>query len=238
MPNTLLESLSCLVFPVECEICGCALNPNPPMGICGSCAGEIPRIAPPHCEGCGRTLMGQNPRCAKCLEESYSFDKAFACAPYEEHMKRLIHTYKFKRRKYLKYYFIKIMREFIRLNLSPQNFDAVLPVPISSQRFLERGFNQSELISLEIAREFRLPHSSGNLIRAKSETPQSLLTKTGRKVNVQDAFLVRRPELFDSKKLLLIDDILTTGQTASECAKTLKKAGAASVTVLALARGI
>ena len=182
--------------------------------------------------------MGQDTRCVKCREESYSFDKAFACAPYEEHMKQLIHTYKFKRRKYLKHFFVKMMFEFIHSGHLDQNFDTVLPVPISFQRFLERGFNQSELISLEIAKEFHLPHSSGNLIRARSETPQSLLTKTGRKANVQDAFLVKRPELFDSKKLLLIDDILTTGQTASECAKTLKKTGASSVTVLAVARGI
>lgn len=238
MSNVLLETLSSLVFPVECEICGQALIPNPPLGICENCAEDIQRIPPPHCEGCGRTLIGQNTRCAECQKESYAFDRAFACALYEGPMRELIHTYKFKHRKYLKHFFIRMAEEFIRSNIRFADCEIMLPVPIGAHRSLERGFNQSELISTEIAKNLNLPHSSGNLIRIKSETAQSLLTKTDRKMNVKDAFSVRRPELFRSKNCLLIDDILTTGRTASECAKTLKESGAASVTILALARGV
>jgi len=116
--------------------------------------------------------------------------------------------------------------------------DVILPVPMDKNRRLERGFNQSELISLEISKYFGIPHSSGNLIQVRSGAVQSRLAKNQRQLNVKDAFLVRNADEFHSKRLLLIDDILTTGYTASECAKTLKKAGAASVTVLALARGI
>ena len=238
MPNALLETLSSLVFPVLCEICGQALNPNPPSGICEKCAASIKKIAAPHCHGCGRTLIGQTLRCADCQNESYSYDSVFACASYEGPMRELIHAYKFKHRKYLKHFFIRMAEEFIRSNIRCTHLEITLPVPIGAHRSLERGFNQSELISMAIARNLNLRHSSGNLVRTKSETAQSLLTKNDRKINVKGAFSVKRPELLKSKNLLLIDDILTTGQTASECARILKEAGASSVTVLAMARGV
>ena len=116
--------------------------------------------------------------------------------------------------------------------------DIILPVPMGRDRRLDRGFNQSELISLEISKIFGIPHASGNLIQSRSGEVQSQLAKPERKLNVQGAFLVRNADEFSAKRLLLIDDILTTGYTASECAKTLKRSGAAQVTVLALARGV
>lgn len=129
------------------------------------------------------------------------------------------------------------MREFIEKYLIKTDYDITLAVPISKERWLERGFDQSELISSEIAKHCGISHSSGNLIHIHPGAPQSLLAKNQRKMNVKGAFLVRNSDEFHSKRLLLIDDILTTGYTASECAKTLKRSGAASVTVLTLARG-
>ena len=238
MLNTLLETLSALVFPVECEICGVAVHPHPPLGVCRECQAEVKLIAPPHCPGCGRTLIGEMPKCSECQAESYAFDQAYACAAYEGAMRRLIHAFKFENRKYLKHFFMKMMTEFMNLRLIAAAVDGILPVPMDKDRRLERGFNQSELISLEISRVFGIPHSAGNLIQRRSGAVQSGLTKNKRRLNVKGAFLVRNADEFHSKRLLLIDDILTTGCTASECAKMLKKAGAASVTVLALARGV
>ena len=181
--------------------------------------------------------MGKMPKCADCQAESYAFDRAFACAVYEGAMRRLIHAFKFENRKYLKHFFVKIMSEFINSHAIAAGVDLALPVPMDKNRRLERGFNQSELISMEIAKNFGMPHSSRNLIHIRSGAAQSLLAKSDRKLNVKNAFLVRNADEFRSKRLLLIDDILTTGYTASECAKTLKRSGAVSVTVLALARG-
>lgn len=153
-------------------------------------------------------------------------------------MRELIHVYKFQHRKYLKYFFTSMAKQFIQSYLSREAFDMVLPVPAGQDRRLERGFNPPELISEEIAKDLELPHRPAELRRTRSESSQALLAKPGRKQNVKGAFSVKRQGSFHLKRLLLIDDILTTGETASECARTLKNAGAASVTVLALARGV
>ena len=130
------------------------------------------------------------------------------------------------------------MQQFVASYLSENAFDAVLPVPSGLQRFLDRGFNPPELISKELAKNLGLPHLNTGLTRIGSESAQALLSKTARKQNVRGVFFTPKPEIFHSKNLLLIDDILTTGETASECARTLKKAGASQVTVLTLARGV
>ncbi|PIU40496.1 MAG: hypothetical protein COT00_01395 [Candidatus Omnitrophica bacterium CG07_land_8_20_14_0_80_50_8] len=182
--------------------------------------------------------MGNMPKCAECQTESFAFDRAFACAVYEGTMRQLIHAYKFQNRKYLKHYFIRMMLAFIHSHLAASDFDIILPVPMDRGRRSERGFNQSELISSAIAKYFKISHSVENLVRLQGGQIQSQLEKKQRKLNVKNAFLVRKADTFHSRRLLLIDDILTTGYTASECARCLKKSGAARVTVLALARGV
>lgn len=235
MMKPLLDSLSSLVFPAECEICGQA---SPVSGVCFSCASKIRKVPPPYCPGCGRTLLGLSSRCSACLEENYAFDNVFACTIYEGVTRDLLHAYKFKYRKHLKHFFSELACRFIHDHLLNHHFDAVLPVPSGIQRFLERGFNPPELISSKIAAELKVPHTPKHFIRTRSESAQALLAKPGRKKNVKGAFLVKKSHFFHDKDILLIDDILTTGQTVSECSKTLKEAGASSVTVLAMARGI
>ena len=115
--------------------------------------------------------------------------------------------------------------------------DGVAAVPLDLEKKRSRGFNQSELLSAQIALELKVPDVSKELTRKKSESPQALLAKTDRKINVRDRFAVKNTGSFRAIRVLLIDDILTTGHTTSECAKTLKNAGAASVTVMACARG-
>ena len=237
MLNALMESLSALVFPPVCEACDAVILANPPLGVCQKCRAQIKPIAGPHCPGCGRTLIEKNTRCADCEGESYAFDRAVACAIYEGTLRKLLHAYKFENRKYLKYFFVDLAVQFIKTYLHTSDFDLTLAVPMEKNRRIERGFNQSELISLEIAKQFSIPHSSGNLIHVGPGIAQSLLAKHERKENVKNAFLIRNADEFRSRHVLLIDDILTTGYTASECARVLKKADTSSVTVLALARG-
>lgn len=231
------ELISALIFPLECESCGSALPARPPVGICRKCYSEIRILGAPHCPGCGRTLTGGSAKCGSCLGQNFHFDRAFACTRYDGKIKELLHAYKFGGRKYLKNLFAKIIFQFMGDHLSADRFDAVAAVPLSPARKRERGFNQSELISKEVAKKTGAAHVSRALIRIKSAAPQSLLSKNERRANVRGCFLAKERGPFQAKRVLLVDDILTTGNTASECARTLKKAGAASVTVLACARG-
>lgn len=238
MFQSVLEIASSLIFPLECETCKAVLPPLPPVGICARCESEIRLITPPHCASCGRTLKGSGPRCAECLEEVFHFDRAYACAPYEGQMKELLHAYKFGGRKYLANFFIKLMARFAENHLNKADHDAILPVPVDAEKKRERGFNQSGLISTALSKRLALPHLSRSLKRVKSPSPQSLLPKEDRRSNIAGCFSVKDEAAIRGKQLLLVDDILTTGYTASEAAHALKNAGARSVTVLACARGL
>ena len=153
-------------------------------------------------------------------------------------MKELLHAYKFGGRKYLAHFFVKLMSRFAENHINKADYGAIVPVPVDAAKMRERGFNQSALISAALARRLGLPHLSGLLRRVTSSSPQSLLPKEDRRSNVAGCFSVKEAARIQNKRLLLIDDILTTGYTASEAARVLKEAGARSVTILASARGL
>ncbi|MBI4353454.1 MAG: ComF family protein [Candidatus Omnitrophica bacterium] len=236
MLNRLLHNLSNLVFPGVCETCDTAMPPSLPPGVCPRCESEIKWISPPFCARCGRTTNG-GAVCASCGKSVFHYDRAFACAWYEGKMKELLHLYKFGGRKHLRNFLIRKMTEFIRRHLPPSSFDAVAAVPLDAAKKRKRGFNQSELLSSQIAEAFRISHLTRALVRTKPSVPQARLDKIERQTNVKGCFRLSEPAAVKHKNLLLVDDILTTGQTTSECARVLKGANAASVTVLVCARG-
>lgn len=130
------------------------------------------------------------------------------------------------------------MNRFADAYIAQTPFEAVLAVPLDKDKEKQRGFNQARLLSSGLARKMRLPEATRKVRRAPSRAPQALLDRATRKLNVKDRFSVKDTAFFASKNVLLVDDILTTGHTASECARALKAAGASSVTVLACARGL
>jgi ComF family protein len=154
-------------------------------------------------------------------------------------MKDILQAYKFEKQRSLRNFLTDLLYTFFEKHLADQRFDALAAVPLDSKRALERGFNQSALLSRALSKKLKLPELSGTIKRKPSAIPQSLLGKIERRENVKDVFYVTRPGAFKGLNVLLVDDILTTGQTASECARILKEEGhARSVTVLACARGV
>ena len=114
--------------------------------------------------------------------------------------------------------------------------DMLLPVPLHASRLREREFNQSLLLADRLHRRLGVPLSYGNLVRLRDTQPQTELTRSARLKNLRRAFSVLHPKEVDGKRLLLVDDVFTTGTTVNECAKALRKAGAADVFVCTLAR--
>ncbi|GAX62065.1 amidophosphoribosyltransferase [Candidatus Scalindua japonica] len=114
--------------------------------------------------------------------------------------------------------------------------DLIVPVPLHWKKKQERGFNQSELMAKEISKKLSIPISINNLHRVKNTLSQTQLSRSQRQKNVKDAFKIKNPEIFIKKNVLLVDDVLTTGITASECAKSLKNTGTSKVFLIALAR--
>jgi ComF family protein len=169
-------------------------------------------------------------RCALCRFGLRGFDAAYCFGAYEGVLRELIHLYKYGRVKTL----ARPLGALLAAALPrEERFDAVTPVPLHWRRQWQRGFNQSELLARGIARRCGIPVIHA-LKRVRPTVAQAGLSNTGRRQNVAAAFRPRRT--VEGKRILLIDDVMTTGSTAAACALALKRAGAAKVSLLTVAR--
>ena len=237
MLKTLSQTFLSLIFPVSCELCAALLPAGGVQGVCRNCQSAITLIPSPWCAGCGRHASQDGERCGHCKDEKFHFDRAYACVYYDENMKKLLHAFKFERRRFLLPFFTDLMQSFLERSLPQSSWDLVVPVPMDGPHELERGFSQARLLSAALVKKSGIPHAP-RALGCKAGVLQSSLRKPQRKRNAERRFFVKNTAGILSSRVLLVDDILTTGQTASACAKALKKAGAKTVTVLALARGI
>ena len=152
-------------------------------------------------------------------------------------MKEAIHQFKFSRKFGLGKPLAHLLLEQLDGKIEYSAYHAVLPVPLHHSRSKQRGYNQAEILARIVATAHRLTLMTNNLIRVRRTAAQwQFSNKHERLENVKNAFQIRFPERIRDKHLLLIDDIFTTGSTVNECAKTLKRAGAASVVVLTVSR--
>lgn len=229
-----------LFYPRFCLHCNRSLNHVQELYICGSCKQHISYVGDAHCSRCGAILgpyatSAAQEGCGLCKKKDFSFNGITFIAYYEGVMRTLIHKFKYARQKFL----FRMLNDMImmqgKLEKIVSNVDIIVPVPLYWLKKMQRGFNQSELLSVGIQRRFSKPLSTNNLCRIKSTLSQTQLSKGQRQMNVRNAFFVKDPALFKGKKILLVDDVLTTGVTASECSKKLKEAGAESVHVFILA---
>lgn len=128
----------------------------------------------------------------------------------------------------------------LMINALPQGIDAdvIIPVPLHPARLRAREFNQSLLLADELSRHLARPVSATNLVRTAATDPQTTLSRQERLRNLRNAFEIRRPQDLAGKRILLVDDVFTTGTTLNECAKTLRKSGAGTVFALTLVRTV
>jgi len=151
-------------------------------------------------------------------------------------MRRLIHLFKYSHKTSLRSFLVDRIFSFLdNYHIPLESFEMIMPVPLHPVRMRERGYNQAQLLSQPIAARLGIPHLTDNLIRVRPTPTQAFLSKKDRWTNIQGAFKIKNVESFSKKSILLVDDLLTTGITASEAAGVLKEAGAAHVGVLTLA---
>ncbi|MGA2599841.1 MAG: ComF family protein [Bryobacteraceae bacterium] len=168
--------------------------------------------------------------CGLCRRGFTPFDAAYSFGSYEDELRKLIHLFKYGRIETLAGPLGRFMITALPREL---NFDVIVPMPLHWTKLWRRGFNQSELLAAAVSRRWNVPLK--RLVRRIRATPvQAGLTSAKRRVNVSGAF--RAKSGVAGLKVLLVDDVLTTGATAGACASALKRAGAARVTLLTLAR--
>jgi ComF family protein len=208
--------------------------------VCPSCLAEPRAFQAEHfCVSCRTPFRNAFPldregRCALCRGGQRGFDAAYCFGSYEGTLRELIHLLKYSGVKTLAKPLGKMMAAALPLD---ERFDLIAPVPLHWRRKRQRGFNQSDLLARQLARRAGLPVER-LLVRARPTAAQAGLSNSGRRRNVARAFRCppRRARLVAGKRILLIDDVMTTGSTAAACGLALKRAGAVRVALLAAAR--
>ncbi len=229
-----------LLYPPRCP--GCETR-GEGVGFCPRCAAEAPPVRSPMCSACGVPFAGAGADhlCSRCLTRRPQFDMARSCAVYRSTgdtgstLAAALHRYKYHRDVTLAPVLGDLLAE--RCPLPPQ-YDLVLPVPLHLSRLRWRGFNQSLLLARPLARRFGLPLDPFVLLRTRATRPQVHLDETDRRRNITGAFAVRDRGAVRGRRILLVDDVYTTGATVDECARTLRRAGARHIDVLVLARAV
>jgi len=195
-------------------------------------------IYPVTCHICGRKLAENKGLCDSCLSKIETNLSGTAACRYEGVLKEVLRLFKYKNALSLLNAFSRLLAEFIDRNIDMKNIDLIIPVPLHPVKLRERGFNQARLLAQPIAKRYNVPISVSNLIKVRYTKPQSFLNRTQRLRNLNGAFSVKKRASLKGKRILLIDDVYTTGTTVAKASYALKRAGAEDVKALTLARGI
>lgn len=219
------QTLLNLLFPPRCVTCD-----REGEWFCVACRAQVELVTPPICKRCGRPLHA--PTCVFCLDFPLELDGLRAVAFFEGVMRDAIHCFKYQRRPELAPHFASMLSDF--LAAQPLAVDLLVPVPLHAERERSRGYNQALLLARETAVQQKLALWYNVIERTRATPPQVGLDTRARRENMRDAFVAK--EQVAGARILLIDDVCTTGATMNACAVALKRRGAKAVWGLALAR--
>jgi competence protein ComFC len=229
-----------LVYPRQCQLCGETNHCDPFPFLCKLCSNSAPRLEGPACAKCGLPVLGQVSsefQCSNCSEMDLCFDSAVSAVGFRGVVRHAIHGFKYSRQIYWGNVLAEWFVEGAERIIDFKQIDLGVPVPLHSVRERERGFNQAWVLAEALKVKFGLMTSRRCLKRVRPTETQTHLDRQQRISNLNGAFEVSDPMAVKNKSVLLIDDVLTTGSTASECGRVLYDAGARSVLVFTLARG-
>ncbi|MGH9715196.1 MAG: ComF family protein [Candidatus Acidiferrales bacterium] len=247
-----IDALASVLFPAPCRICGEALITASRIPICGLCLDEFERIVDPLCACCGRPLVSfpivqavaeqsrdvklPDPLCRLCRADFYAFDRARSFAIYDRALSEAVLLLKYEQVSSLADWFGARLAEIVLGAGAEWRADVVVPVPLHRDRHRERGYNQARLIARPIARRLHLRLDSNLLIRTKPRPAQLVLSRTEHWKSVRGAYATGEGMKIDNLRVLLVDDVLTTGATLDACSRALKKAGATAVFGITIGR--
>ena len=233
----LLEAAVSLLYPPVCTLCGGKTRAG--EYLCQRCEAKAMRIVAPFCQQCSEPFEGAISTvftCANCAHRTIYFDAAVAAYRGRGIVRQIIHDFKYGRQIHLRHLVARwLYAAFDDERLRGREFDMIVPVPLHPARQRERGFNQANLLAELLTAQISIP-SKPVLKRVRYTTTQTALDRAERMENLHNAFRLRRNANVRGLRVLLIDDVLTTGSTLSECARILKRSGAISVHAATAAR--
>ena len=228
-------------YPDACQLCY-SESATASDGYVGThCWQGVRFIRPPFCECCGLPYEGEITtrfECANCREMDLQFQSARAAVVAGHLVLDVIHRYKYQRALWFEPFLADLLVRAARPVLVKEPWDMIVPVPLHPLKKREREFNQAERLAARLGAATRLPVKTHELRRVEPTRTQTLLTRKQRAANVRRAFAVRPGCQLEGRRVILVDDVLTTGATTSACARALRDAGAREVQVWTVARGL
>ena len=229
------------LYPETCQVCedGPA---RPREGyVCEACQRQVRFIVPPICQQCGMPFEGvieQPFDCSNCRELKLRFDHARAAVLASGVVLEVIHRYKYRNARWFEPFLAGLLYRPLTQALAEEPADLLMPVPLHPLKQRERGFNQAEALAHRLGKQLGVTVDSTSLRRMETTKTQTLLTRSERTANVNRAFALRKGADFSKARIILIDDVLTTGATTSACAQVLRRAKAERIRVWTVARGV
>lgn len=230
-----------LCYPEVCQLCHAARATPAENFVCAECRSHVTFIQRPFCERCGLPLEGAITttfECARCREGELQFRSARAAVLADDLVLDIIHQYKYNRA----FWFEPLLARWLSTQAAPElaheHWDFLVPIPLHPTKQREREFNQAEHLARRLSTVTRIPVHRGLVERVRATPTQTHLSRSERQANMQNAFAPHPGVRLKGQRLVLIDDVMTTGATTSACAGALRAAGAAEVIVWTVARGV
>ncbi|MHC1762755.1 MAG: ComF family protein [Verrucomicrobiia bacterium] len=239
-----LEAVLGLFYPNTCQICKIERAGIREGYVCSRCRsrpGGVQLIRPPFCKRCGLPFEGEITtefECTNCRDLDFAFSKAQAAAAARGLVLEVIHRYKYHRALWFEPFLAGLLIGQALPALAASQWDCIVPVPLHPVKKREREFNQAERLARRLGAATGIPVEFSMLKRTTPTRTQTQLSRGERIANVSKAFQIRRGRKLKGERIILVDDVFTTGATTNACAKVLRKNGSGEVCVWTVARGL
>ena len=239
--NRWLESLITFIYPAACRCCETPMGVGQVHYICDTCWEQVEFLSTPWCGLCGTPnqfcTSNRHGVCSDCRAQPPLYDKRRAIAFYEPTVREAIHLFKYDKKQIMARHLNQLIQDHPPEDLAGADYDFLIPIPLHTRRHRDRGFNQSEWIAQSIAEIWDIPVRTDILFRIRDTAPQSSMNSREERIeNIADAFEVPSLATICDQRILLVDDIYTTGTTVDEASRVLLIGNPAVVDVLTLAR--
>ncbi len=230
-----------LVYPEICQVCLKEVATAAEGFVCAHCWQSVRFIRPPFCERCGLPYDGEITaafECGNCRDMELHFRSARSAVTASEFVRNIIHRYKYRGDRWFEPFLADLLVREAAPALAREKWDLIVPVPLHPTKLRERQFNQAERLGARLGEAARIPLNSKMLRRVEFTETQTKLDRRERAANMKRAFALRSEAMMKGRRVVLVDDVFTTGATTSACAKVLIAAGATDVCVWTVARGL
>ncbi|MFH1504543.1 MAG: ComF family protein [Candidatus Omnitrophota bacterium] len=229
------EAVQNIFFPHLCLYCE---NKIPNGFLCSKCEQKIHLLYSPLCQYCSKPIkLSPLNICKECQGKIHPYDRAISAAAYKEPIVSLIRLFKYKNYSWLASFFTQlIIKQLSETDFNPSEYDLIIPVPMHKYKLKMRGYNQAALLAKPLSKYFKIPFEDGIMKSIDFGPSQTKLSRGLRQKNVEKAFTAT--ENLNNKKIILVDDIFTTGSTAASCCRELKNAQSGLITVITASKTI